>query len=69
MEQAHLGAVVQEQVEVQEWVGLGWEEWAAPEQVQVQQGSASVLNAELSHLMRLEFPVPTRIAPNVEQRW
>ena len=47
MEQAHLGAVVQEQVEVQEWVGLGWDEWAAPEQVQVQQGSAFVPNAEL----------------------
>jgi len=68
-EKAHPGVVVREQAEVQEWVDLVGEEWVAPEQVQAQQGSASVPNAELSHLMRLEFPVTKRIVLNVGQRW
>jgi len=57
------------QAEVQEWVGLAGEEWAAQEPVQAQQGSVFVPNAELSHLMRLEFPVTKRIVLNVGQRW
>jgi len=61
--------VVREQEEVQEWVDLVGEEWAAPEPVQAQQGSVFVPNAELSYLMRLEFPVIRKIAPNAEQRW
>jgi len=68
-EKVHPGVVVREQEEVQEWVDLVEEEWAAPEPVQAQQGSAFVRNAELSHLMRLEFPVTKRIVLNVGQRW
>ena len=47
--------MVQEQEEVLEWVDHEGEERVAPEQVQAQQGSVFVPNAELSHLMRLEF--------------
>ena len=54
MGQALLGAVVQEQVEVQEWVGLGWDEWAAPEPVQVRQENVCVQNAERLLLMKSE---------------
>ncbi len=68
-ELVRVGVVVQEQVEVPEWVDHEGEGWAAPKQAQGQQGSASVLNAELSHLMRLEFPVTKRIVLNVGQRW
>ena len=68
-EQAHPGGVVQEQAEVQEWVDLVGEEWAAPEQVQVRQENACVQNAERLLLMKSEFPVTIRIAPNVVQRW
>jgi hypothetical protein len=57
MEQVHLRVLVQALEEVQEWVDLGEEEWAAQEQVQAQQGSVSVLNVELSYLMRSGFPV------------
>jgi hypothetical protein len=69
MEKVHPEVVAQGQEEVQEWVDLVGEEWGAPEPVQVQQGSAFVPNAELSYLMRPEFPVIRKIAPNVEQRW
>jgi len=68
-ERVHPEVVVQEQAEVQEWVDHEGEERVAPEQVQGQQGGASVLNAELLHLMRLEFPVTKRIVLNVGQRW
>ena len=69
MERVHLGEVVQEQAEVLEWADHEGEEWAAQEPVQAQQGSVFVPNAELSHLMRLEFPVTKRIVLNVGQRW
>ena len=69
MELALPGEVVQEQAEVQEWVDLVEEGWAAPEPVQVRQENVCVRNAELSHLMRLEFPVTKRIVLNVGQRW
>ena len=62
-------ALVQEQEEVLEWVDLVREEWVAPEQVQAQQGSVFVPNAELSHLMRLEFLALLSNVPNVGQRW
>ena len=68
-ELAHPEALVQEQAEVQEWVDHEGEEWVAPEQVQAQQGSVFVPNAELSHLMRLEFLALLRNVPNVVQRW
>ena len=68
-EQAHPGEVVQEQAEVAEWVDREGERWMAPEQVQAQQGSVFVPNAELSHLMRLEFLVLLSNVPNVGQRW
>jgi hypothetical protein len=68
-EQARREALVQEQAEVQEWGDLVGEEWAAPEPVQVRQENVCVQNAELSHLMRLEFPVTKRIVLNVGQRW
>jgi hypothetical protein len=45
-EKVHPGVVVREQAEVQEWVELGEEEWAAPERVQVRMENALVLNAE-----------------------
>jgi len=69
MGQAHLGEVVQGQEEVLEWVDHEEEERVAPEQVQAQQGSVFVPNAELSHLMRLEFLALLSNVPNVGQRW
>jgi hypothetical protein len=69
MEQVHLRVLVQALEEVLEWVDHEGEERVAPEQVQAQQGSVFVPNAELSHLMRLEFPVTKRIVLNVGQRW
>jgi hypothetical protein len=68
-EQVHLGVVVQVQVEVREWADHEGEGWAAPEQVQAQQGSVYVPNAELSFLMRLEFLALLSNVPNVGQRW
>jgi len=68
-EPVHPGGVVQEQAEVPEWVDLVREEWVAPEQVQAQQGSVLVPNAELSHLMNLEFLAFLSNVPNVGQRW
>jgi len=62
-------ALVQVQVEVREWADHEGEGWAAPEQVQAQQGSVFVPNAELSHLMRLEFLALLSNVPNVGQRW
>ena len=46
-EQVHRAEVVRGRVEVQEWVGLGWDEWAALVQAQVLVENASALNAEL----------------------
>jgi hypothetical protein len=69
MEQDLPGGVVQEQAEVRGWVDLAREERVAPEQVQAQQGSVFVPNAELSHLMRLEFLAPLSNVPSVGQRW
>ena len=69
MEQVHPEVVVQEQAEVLEWVDHEGEERVAPEQVQAQQGSVFVPNAELSHLMRLEFLALLSNVPNVGQRW
>jgi len=57
MEQAHPGEAAKEPEELQEWGDLEVEEWAAPEQAQVRQGSVSAPNVELPCLMRLEFPV------------
>jgi len=68
-ERVHPEVVAQGQAEVPERVDHEGEERVAPEQAQGQQGSASVLNAELSHLMGLEFPVTKRIVLNVGQRW
>jgi hypothetical protein len=69
MERDHPGEVVQEQAEVQEWVELAEEEWAAQRPVQVQPGSAHVLSAELLYLMKPEFPVSTRSAQNAGPKW
>jgi hypothetical protein len=69
MEQVLLEVVVQEQAEVQEWVDLVGEGWAAPEPVQVRQENVCVQNAERLLLMKWESPVTKRIAPSVEQRW
>jgi len=68
-ELARAEALVQEQAEVQEWADLVGEGRVAPEQVQAQQGSAFVPNAELLHLMRLELLATRKIAPNVGQKW
>ena len=68
-ELAQPGRVVLEQGEAPEWVELAGEERVAPEQVQAQWGSVFVPNAELSHLMRLEFLALLSNAPNAEQRW
>jgi len=68
-ELARAEALVQEQAEVQEWADLVGEGRVAPEQVQAQQGSAFVPNAELLRLMRLELPATRKIAPNVGQKW
>ena len=54
MELVHPEALVQEQAEVQEWVDLGEEEWAAPEQGQVLWENACVQNAERLLLMKQE---------------
>ena len=56
-EQAHPGEVARGRVEVQEWVDLGEEEWAVPEQVQVRLENACVQNAERLLLMKSEHPV------------
>jgi len=69
MEQVHPEVVVKEQAEVLEWVDQEGEERVAPEQVQAQQGSVPVPNAELLHLMRLEYPALLRPVQNVEQKW
>ena len=69
MEQVHLRVLVQALEEVLEWVDHEGEERAAPEQVQAQQGSVFVPNAELLHLMRLEFLALLSNVPNVGQRW
>ena len=68
-ELARREALVQEQEEVLEWVDHEGEERVAPEQVQAQQGSVFVPNAELSQLMRLEFLALLSNVPNVGQRW
>jgi hypothetical protein len=65
MEQAHLGGVVQGQAEVQEWVDLVGEGWAAPEREQVLGENVSARSAEQRFPMRPEFPVLIRNAPNV----
>jgi len=69
MEQVHLRVRVQALEEVLEWVDQEGEEWVAPEQVQALEGSVFVPNAELSHLMRLEFLALLSNVPNVGQRW
>jgi hypothetical protein len=69
MELDRWGEVVRGQAEVQEWVDLAGEEWAAPEPVQAQGENAFVLSAGLLFLMRSESPVPIRIAPSAGQRW
>jgi len=69
MEQVHLRVRVQALEEVLDRVDQEGEEWVAPEQVQAQQGSVFVPNAELSHLMRLEFLALLSNVPNVGQRW
>ncbi len=69
MEQVHLRVLVQALEEVLEWVDHEGEEGVAPEQVQAQQGSVFVPNAERSHLMRLEFLALLSNVPNVGQRW
>jgi len=53
-ELARREALVQEQAEVQEWVDLVGEEWAAPEPVQVRQENVCVQNAERLLLMKQE---------------
>ena len=69
MELALPGEVVQEQAEVQEWVDLAGEEWAAPGRVQVRAENACVQNAERLLLMKSEHPVTLWNVPNAEQRW
>jgi len=69
MELARPEALVQVLEEVLEWMDHEGEERVAPEQVQAQQGSVFVPNAELSHLMRLEFLALLSNVPNVGQRW
>jgi hypothetical protein len=68
-EQAHPEVLVQEQAEVQEWVDLVGEEWAAPEPVQVRLENALVLNVERVSPMKPEYPVTTKAVQNVVQRW
>jgi len=62
------GGVVQEQEEVQEWVDLVEEGWAAPEPVQVRQENVCVQNVELLYLMKPESLVPTRSVQNAAQK-
>ena len=56
MGQALPGEVVQEQVEVQEWVDLAGEGWAAREQVQALEESVCVQNAERLLPTKSEHP-------------
>ena len=67
-EQAHPEALVQEQAEVQEWVDLVGEEWAAPEPVQVRLENVCVQNVELLYLMKPESLAPTRSVQNAAQK-
>jgi len=69
MEQVHLGEVVQEQAEVQEWVDLVREERVAPEQVQARLENAYAPNVERWNLMMLEYPVTLRNVLNVVHQW
>jgi hypothetical protein len=69
MEQVHPEVVVKEQAEVLEWVDQEGEERVAPEQVQAQQGSVPVPNAERMPLTKPEYLVPSRSVLNVGQRW
>jgi hypothetical protein len=69
MERVHLGVAALEAAEVQEWVDLVREEWAAQEQVRVRMENASVRNAARLYLMRLEFLALLSNVPNVGQRW
>lgn len=68
MEQAHPGGVDQGQEEKQEWVDLVGEEWEAPARVLVLEENVSARNVELQSLMRLEFPVPRKFAPNAGEQ-
>ena len=68
-EQVHREEVVRGRVEVQEWVDLVGEEWAAPEPVQVRQENVCVQNAERLLLMKSERPVTRKIARNAGQKW
>ena len=65
MEQVHSEEVVRVLGEALEEVDLEAEGWVAPEQALARVESAFVLNAGLSSLTRLEFPVTTKIVPNV----
>ena len=65
MEQAPLGEVGRGQEEVQEWVELEEEGWAAPDREQVLGENASVLSVERQSPMRPELPVLLKNAPNV----
>jgi hypothetical protein len=69
MERVHLGVAALEAAEVQEWVDLVREEWAAPEPVQVRLENVCVQNAERLLLMKSECPATIGSAPNVEKRW
>jgi hypothetical protein len=64
-ERVHRGEVARGQVEAREWVDLGEEEWAAPEQVQVLEENVSARSAERRFPMRPEFPVLIKSVPNV----
>jgi len=68
-EQARRGEVVQEQVEVPEWVELAKGEWVAQEPVQVRGENVCVQNAERQLLMKSEHPATLRNAPNAVHRW
>jgi len=56
MERVHLGVAALEAAEVLERADPEWEEWAAPEPVQVLQENVCVQNAERLLLMKLEHP-------------
>jgi hypothetical protein len=68
MEQVHLRVRVQALEEVQEWVDLVGEGWAAPEPVQALEENAFVLSVELLYLMTLESLAPTSSVQNVAQK-
>jgi hypothetical protein len=53
-EEAPLGVAALVLEEVQEWVGLGKEEWVAPEQVQDREENVCVQNVERLLLMKQE---------------